>query len=388
MRRAKRGARISSKVVSFSGKSSRARRRVAATSSSASPRLSRPCTSTAAVRSTTMRSCRARRASAATACAWASSSWSMAGPSVDLGDRLQLFALAEPVEAAGLAGQVGHPGLAEEPPLEVGAVAIGEAAGRVVALRALRREALRQVVAAEEEVPEPHGDGPFVLQAQEEGGGQVLVDLGLQLQLELGHRAVAAGAVEQIEEMAHLLGDGREGAEVRGVEQHPGVGARHVVADRLLEDHGQGEQVALLAHHGAAAAAREVGRLVVGDQIVGDGRLGVEGIQGLQSALHVDEELAEGGVAALARGGVAQWIGPSLGATGAIPWAASRAAARRLPVWIQRSYSFTTEGGWARRLTSDTSARTSAKSRNRPASSEKTPGPMRPSCSWSRESRA
>ena len=50
----------------------------------------------------------------------------------------------------------------------------------------------------------------------------------------------------------------------------------------------------------------------------------------LQAPLHVDEEAGE-------RSGRAHCGRPSPGSTGVMPRSASRAATRRLPVWIQRS---------------------------------------------------
>ena len=93
------------------------------------------------------------------------------------------------------------------------------------------------------------------------------------------------------------------------VEEHARIGSREVLAHLLLEDDGQGNLVALLADQGAAAAAREVGGLVVGDQEVGHRRFGIERVERLELALHVDQQLADAAVARRVRRG--QWICPS-----------------------------------------------------------------------------
>ena len=77
----------------------------------------------------------------------------------------------------------------------------------------------------------------LVLQGEEEGGGQVLVHLALGFQLQLRHRAGGARAEEQVEEVAHLLGEGAEGAQVAVVEAHPRVLASETVADVICEHH-------------------------------------------------------------------------------------------------------------------------------------------------------
>src|SRR5262245_54559929 len=141
------------------------------------------------------------------------------------GDRLELFALAEAPEAARLARERLALPAPEVARLEPAAVAVREPRGLVVALAALRRKAGRELVALEEELPEPFGDGALVREPAEEEHDQVLVHFALQLELELCHRPVAARARQHVEEVAHFLGEGGEGAQVRAVEPLARVGA-------------------------------------------------------------------------------------------------------------------------------------------------------------------
>src|SRR4030095_9128225 len=92
-----------------------------------------------------------------------------------------------------LSREVREPVRPEEAGLEPPAIAVGEARRHAIALRALRAQPALQAVAPKQQMPEAGGEGAFVLQAQEEGGGQVLVHLRLQLELELRRGARGAG---------------------------------------------------------------------------------------------------------------------------------------------------------------------------------------------------
>src|SRR5262249_57273348 len=136
-----------------------------------------------------------------------------------------------------------------------------------------------QLVVAEQEVAQPRGHGPLVLQREEEGGGQVLVDLALQLELELGDRARGARAEEEVDEVAHLLGERAEGGEVAAVELDAGIGRGQALTDLLLEHDAERYLVAFLGDQGPAAAAREARRVLLREQEVRHRRVGGERIE-------------------------------------------------------------------------------------------------------------
>src|SRR5262245_31431139 len=96
-------------------------------------------------------------------------------------DPLQLLALAEPVEAAGLPGQLRQAPVPEEAPLQPAGVPPAQATGCAVPLGALGAEAVPQAPALEQQIAQAGGDRALVLQAEQEQGGQVLVHLTLQL---------------------------------------------------------------------------------------------------------------------------------------------------------------------------------------------------------------
>jgi hypothetical protein len=121
---------------------------------------------------------------------------------LQLRDPLQLFALAQAVEAPGLAREVGQPRRAQEALFQPAAVTVRQVARRPVAFGLLGGEALRQPVPAEDQLAEPRRDGALVLEREEEGG--TLSISPLQLQLELGDRAGAAGTEEEVDEAADL----------------------------------------------------------------------------------------------------------------------------------------------------------------------------------------
>ena len=128
--------------------------------------------------------------------------------------------------------------------------------------------------------------------------------------------------------MADLFGEGAEGPEVAVVEADARVGAGQERQGPALKDHAERDEVALLGHERAAATAGVGGGFLLGEQEFGDGGLGLQGVQGLQPALHVEQEARRRG---------AQCSRPSPGPTGAMPRSARRTAARRLPVCTHRS---------------------------------------------------
>ncbi len=116
------------------------------------------------------------------------------------------------------------------------------------------------------------------------------------------------------------------------VEAHPRVLAAQAVRNLFLEHHAQRHCVAFLAEQRAAAAAGEARRLLGTEHELRDGRLGRERIQRLEPSLHVDEQGAE--TIGLRP---AQWRVPSTAGCGVMPRSDRSRAARRLPVWSQRS---------------------------------------------------
>src|SRR5207244_3823023 len=156
--------------------------------------------------------------------------------SLPLWHRRQLLALTQAIEAPGLPGEVGEPRRAEEPLFQPAAVRVGQAARRAIALRLLDGQVLHQPVTAEDQLPQPRGHRALVLEREQERGAQVLVHLSLQLQLELRHRARAAGAEDEIDEVADLLRERAEGAQVLRVEEYSRVGAGQALADAAIQD--------------------------------------------------------------------------------------------------------------------------------------------------------
>ena len=126
--------------------------------------------------------------------------------------------------------------------------------------------------------------------------------------------------------MADLLGGGAEGIEVAPVEEDPGVPLGEQRAHARIEHHAERYLVAVLGDEGTAAVAGIAARVLRGEEEIGDRRFRLQRVQRLEPALHVHEQAGD-----------AHCGRPSPGSTGAIPRSASSAAARRLPVWTQRS---------------------------------------------------
>src|SRR5579862_7988033 len=212
--RSKRGFRMRSKVGPFPGKSSRTRRLTPATREWASRRVRFSWRRTSEARSTVSLRRRALRSSSASA----------SGVGAEARDPLEFLTLGKPVEAPRLPRELGQPRGAQETRFEIAAVAVGEVVRGAVALLLLVAEARGKVVVLEEQRSESGGDGSLVLEGEEEGARQVLVDLALELELEPRRAPLEAGAVEQIEEVAHLLGEGAEGRQVLPGKVLPRVG--------------------------------------------------------------------------------------------------------------------------------------------------------------------
>ena len=114
-----------------------------------------------------------------------------------------IFALGVNV-LAGYAGLVslGHAGL-------FGIAAYGGAkimtAGHghlAVTFGALAGHAVAQAIAAVQQLAQPRGHGAFVLEREQQHARQVLVQLALQLELQLGHRPLAPRPLGHVEEVA------------------------------------------------------------------------------------------------------------------------------------------------------------------------------------------
>ena len=108
---------------------------------------------------------------------------------------------SSPASPAGRSGRSERPSRAGRPggpaggtALQPSAVAIGQVAGGAIAVRPLGGDALVQPVARKSSSRRRVGDRALVLQREQDHGGQVLVDLRLQLQLELRHRPTRSAA--------------------------------------------------------------------------------------------------------------------------------------------------------------------------------------------------
>src|SRR5262249_54385706 len=77
------------------------------------------------------------------------------------------------------------------------------------------------------------------LRPEEEQARHVLVDLGLELELERRHRALLARAPGEVDEMAHALDGEEEIAEVRVVEALARVVGGEVGEHALVEEEGE-----------------------------------------------------------------------------------------------------------------------------------------------------